>query len=52
MLKQRRILKKQTRAATAISAGTETVLGLVERLGPLLTHSEVRIFCILAQPDC
>ena len=30
-------------AANAISAGTETVLGLVERLGPLLTHSEVRI---------
>ena len=29
-------------AASAISAGADTVLGLVEKLGPLLTHSEVQ----------
>ena len=42
LLEERRVdLDEVSAAASAISAGTETVLGLVERLGPLLTHSEV-----------
>ena len=42
LLEERRVDPDEaSAAASAISAGTETVLGLVERLGPLLTHSEV-----------
>ena len=42
LLGERRIDPEEvSAAASAISAGTETVLGLVERLGPLLTHTEV-----------
>ena len=42
LLEERRVDADEVSAAvSAISAGTVTVLGLVETLGPLLTHTEV-----------